>query len=114
MKNSRNTNRIKRHRRVRYKIQGDSQRPRLTVHKSLKHLRIQLIDDSKNQTLASFSTLNDKTKGNIESAKKIGEEMAGKISELGIKQIVFDRGGYRYHGQVKVIADAVRDNGIIV
>lgn len=111
-----NTNRInsniKRHRRIRAKIIGTAQRPRLCVHKSLRHLRVQLIDDAAHKTLAAASTLMLKTVGNVKSASQLGKDLAAKAKELGISEVVFDRGGYPYHGQIKAIAEAAREAGL--
>jgi len=112
MKDSRATNRIKRHRRVRSVVIGTANRPRLAIHKSLRHLRVQLIDDSSHKTLASASTLVNKTVSSISTAEKIGQSISAVAIKLGIKEIVFDRGGYPYHGQVKAIAEAVREAGL--
>jgi len=112
MKDSRTVSRIKRHRRIRSTIIGTANRPRLAVHKSLRHLRIQLIDDGSHKTLLSISTLANKTTSNISSAELVGKNIGEEIIKLGIKEIVFDRGGYQYHGQIKAIAEAVRKAGV--
>lgn len=112
MKDSRTTSRIKRHRRVRSIIIGTTNRPRLTIHKSLRHLRVQLIDDSSHKTLASASTLADKTVSSISAATQIGKSIGAEAIKLGITEIVFDRSGYPYHGQIKAIAEAVRVAGL--
>lgn len=112
MKDSRTTNRIKRHRRVRSTIVGTANRPRLAVHKSLRHLRVQLIDDDNRKTLLSASTLADKTTSTIVSAHQVGKNIGEQAIKSGITEIVFDRGGYPYHGQIKAIAEAVREAGI--
>jgi len=104
--------RAKRHRRIRAKIAGTPQCPRLSVHKSLKHLRAQLIDDVNGKTLASLSTLALKTRGGVKEAAELGKVLAAKAAEMGIKKIVFDRGGYPYHGQVKAVAEAARAGGL--
>ena len=113
MKLSREQNRVKRHQKIRFKVVGTAICPRLAVHKSLKHLRLQLIDDTKGTTLLSASTVG-KESSTVQKAQKIGEGIAKKVVELGIKKIVFDRGGYKYHGQIKAIAEAIRNNGITV
>jgi len=100
--------------RIRRKVTGTSDRPRLAVFKSLKHIYVQLIDDASGRTIASASTHEkDTAKGsNSVSAKAIGELIAAKAKEKGVKQVVFDRGGYRYHGNIKALADAARENGL--
>ena len=95
--------RITRHRRIRAKISGTAIRPRLSVFRSNKHLHLQLIDDGSSKTLASASTEKDKDPG---------LRLAEKIAKLGIKEIVFDRGGYRYHGNIAKIASEIRNAGI--
>jgi len=107
--------RLKRRRRIRRVVYGTKERPRLSVFRSLRHLYVQVIDDDKGQTIFSVS---DKEAGNkkdnctVEIAGKVGELTAKKALEKGIKRIVFDRGGYHYHGQVKAIADGMRKEGI--
>lgn len=107
-----------RHQRVRRKIDGTSERPRLSVFKSNLNIYAQIIDDLKNVTLASISTLDkefkDKLKSgaNKEAAKLAGELLAARAKNVGIETVVFDRGGYRYHGRVKELADAARAGGI--
>jgi large subunit ribosomal protein L18 len=110
--------RQKRHKRVRKKVNGTEERPRLTVYKSLSHMYAQIIDDAKGHTLAQASTL-DKSlkaetghKGNITAAKKVGALIAQKAQEKGIKKAVFDKGGFKYHGRVKALADAAREAGL--
>ena len=104
------------HRRIRHKVRGTSERPRLAVYRSLNHIYAQLIDDDKAQTLASASTreksLAVKTGGNVEAAKKIGETIAERALAAGISKVVFDRGGYLYHGRVKALTDAARAAGL--
>jgi len=104
------------HRRIRHKVRGTSERPRLAVYRSLNHIYAQLIDDDKAQTLASASTteksLAVKTGGNIEAAKKIGTTIAERALSAGISRVVFDRGGYLYHGRVKALTDAARAAGL--
>src|SRR5205807_10094139 len=104
------------HRRIRRKVRGTTERPRLAVYRSLNHIYAQLIDDEKAQTLASASTtektLGVKTGGNIEAAKKIGQTIAERAIAAGISSVVFDRGGYLYHGRVKALTDAARAAGL--
>ncbi len=116
---SRNTNRLLRKSRTKGKIVGTESRPRLVIFKSLKNIYAQVIDDQKQHTLLSLSTLNDeyfaklKSKKNKDAAKKIGEMIAEKTIEQGIKNVVFDRNGYKYHGNIKLFADAARSKGLI-
>ncbi len=115
---ARNKARKKRHLRVRNKIQGTASRPRLNVFRSDKHIYCQLIDDTKGVTLASASTLDKELRdqitngGNVESAKLVGELIAKRAKEKGITKVVFDRGGYIFHGRVKALADASREAGL--
>ncbi|MFX3674641.1 MAG: 50S ribosomal protein L18 [Paenisporosarcina sp.] len=113
-KQDKNQVRKKRHARVRSKITGTAERPRLNVFRSNKHLYAQLIDDVAGVTLASASTMEKDFdgKGNVESAKAIGESIAKRATEKNIKVVVFDRGGYLYHGRVKALAEAARENGL--
>ncbi len=114
----RTAGRLRRHRRVRKKAFGMSERPRLSVFKSLKHIYAQIIDDQNGTTLLSVSTLSpdvrDKITGgnNIETAKVVGAEIGRKALESDITKVVFDRGGYLYHGRVKALADAAREAGL--
>src|SRR5437762_2530629 len=104
------------HRRIRRRVRGTTERPRLAVYRSLNHIYAQLIDDEKAQTVASASTtektLGVKTGGNIEAAKKIGQTIAERALAAGISSVVFDRGGYLYHGRVKALTDAARAAGL--
>ena len=101
--------------RIRNKVTGTSERPRLAVFRSLKHLYAQVIDDAAGKTIVSAST-RDKdsaTKGaNAAAAKALGAAIAKKATSKGIKRVVFDRGGYQYHGNIKALADAARENGL--
>ncbi|ABV76578.1 50S ribosomal protein L18 [Rickettsia rickettsii] len=102
----------KRRSRIRHKISKTSNRVRLSIFKSGRHIYAQIIDDSKSITIAAASTLDEKRKKshcNIEHAIKVGEEIAKKAYAAGIKDVVFDRGGYKYHGVVKALADAARE-----
>jgi len=112
----RNAVRKRRHARVRKKIFGTAERPRLNVFRSNKHIYAQIIDDMKAVTLVSASTLDKEfdleSTGNIEAAKKVGELVAKRALAKGIKKVVFDRGGYLYHGRVKALADAAREAGL--
>lgn len=104
------------HSRIRRKVRGTTERPRLAVYRSLNHIYAQLIDDDKAQTIASASTteksLGLKTGGNIEAAKKIGQAIAERALAAGVNTVVFDRGGYLYHGRVKALTDAARAAGL--
>ncbi len=107
-----------RHKRVRKKVSGKSDRPRLVVFKSSKHIYAQIIDDENRRTITSISTLSTIYRekhqygGNISAAKIIGELIAGQALDKGLKKIVFDRGGYLYHGRIKALADSARERGL--
>ena len=102
-----------RHFRIRNKISGTHDIPRLNVFKSNKHIHVQLIDDISKTTLASATTLtHEGARCNVEWAAVIGKEIAQKATKAKIDQVVFDRGGYKYHGVVKALADAARENGL--
>ena len=115
-KKSRNVSRQKRHLRVRKNVVGTSTLPRLNVFRSNQHIYAQIIDDSKHCTLVSASSmdkeLNLKNGGNIEASKLVGALVAKKAKKAKISKVVFDRGGYLYHGRVKALADAARENGL--
>ncbi len=110
--------RLRRRKRIRKKIVGTSLKPRLSVFKSLRHLYAQVIDDERGMTLASACTLSPEIKdqikygGNVDASKLVGELIAKKALENGIKKVVFDRGGYLYHGRVKALAEAAREVGL--
>ncbi|HOP79823.1 MAG TPA: 50S ribosomal protein L18 [Armatimonadota bacterium] len=110
--------RERRHRRVRKKIFGTAERPRLNVYRSLANIYAQVIDDTDGKTLVSASTIDPevrqrvKSGGNIESAKVVGEVVAKRALDKGVKQVVFDRGGYKYQGRVQSLADAAREAGL--
>jgi large subunit ribosomal protein L18 len=108
--------REKRHARVRARVSGDASRPRLCIFRSLNHIYAQAIDDALGVTLASASTLELRGQGaktgNLAAAKKVGELIAGRLKEKGLEQIVFDRGGYLYHGRVQAVADGARAAGL--
>lgn len=109
----RNKNRKRRHVRVRRKIMGTAECPRLNVFRSSKNIYAQLIDDVSGQTLVSASTLESKENGgNIEAARHVGETIAKRAIEKGLKQVVFDRGGYLYHGRIKALAEGAREGGL--
>lgn len=111
--------RQKKHLRIRKHIQGTAERPRLAVYRSLKHMYAQLIDDVQGVTLVAASTLEAPLKGeletgsNTEAAHKVGQLLAQKALEKGIKEVIFDRGGIIYHGRVKAIAEGAREAGLI-
>ncbi len=102
------------HDRIRAKMNGTPERPRLNVYRSLNHIYVQVIDDSQGVTLVSASTAAAKIKtgGNVAAAKEIGKLVAERAQEKGIKRVVFDRGGYLYHGRIKALADAAREAGL--
>ena len=105
------------HDRIRKKMQGTAERPRLNVYRSLNHIYVQVIDDLHGKTLVSASTGEGKkedrrTGGNVASAKAIGKTIAERAKAKGVTQVVFDRGGYIYHGRVKAVADAAREAGL--
>lgn len=104
------------HSRIRKKVQGTSERPRLAVFRSVKHIYAQIIDDVKGETLAAASTTESsfkgKTGGNIEAAVTVGKNIAERAKSAGIENVVYDRGGYVYHGRVKALIDATREGGL--
>ena len=113
----RNVVRKRVHKRVRNKVAGTTERPRLNVFRSLNHIYAQVIDDSSSATLVAASTLAKKGEsrpvgGNVEAARTIGKLIAERAQERGIKRVVFDRGGYLYHGRIKALADAAREAGL--
>ena len=114
-KSSKNQVRIRVHSRIRQRVAGTQDRPRLAVYRSLSHIYAQVIDDRKGVTLVAASS-NEKSStvggGNVAGAKEIGKLIAGRAVEKGIKKVVFDRGGYLYHGRVKALADAAREAGL--
>ena len=110
-----NNARIKRHKRVRGKISGTAERPRLNVFRSNTNIYAQLIDDVKGVTLAAASSLDKEISGNggnKEAAKEVGKLLAKKATDKGIAEVVFDRGGYVYHGRVKELAEGAREGGL--
>ena len=114
-KADKNEARLRRHRRVRGKISGTAERPRLEVFRSSKHIYAQLIDDTTGTTLAAASSMDkgfDGYGGNIDAAGKVGKAIAEKALAKGIKAVVFDRGGFVYHGRVKALADGAREGGL--
>ena len=113
-KESKNVGRVRRHLRVRAKISGTPECPRLSVFRSNKHMHAQIIDDVNGVTLVACSTTSLKLAngGNIEAANQVGSEIAKLAIEKGIKKVVFDRSGYVYHGRVKQVAEAAREAGL--
>ena len=103
------------HKRIRRKVAGNTARPRLAVFRSVKHIYAQVIDDSVGHTLAAASSNEKsgvKSGGNVAGAKAVGKLLAERAKEKGVKSVVFDRGGYLYHGRVKALADAAREGGL--
>ena len=115
---SRTAHRQRIHRRVRQKVSGTSDRPRLTVYRSLNHIYAQVINDNDGKTLVSASSLDKETRksnkggGNVAAAKIIGKTIAERALAAGISKVVFDRGGYKYHGRVEALAQAAREAGL--
>jgi large subunit ribosomal protein L18 len=115
---SRDLKRQRVHDRVRTKVSGTSERPRLCVYRSLDHIYAQIIDDRAGKTLAAASSADKATKktlkggGNVAAAKVVGKEIAERAKAAGLAKVVFDRGGYKYHGRVKALADAAREAGL--
>lgn len=116
MRRDKTAGRDRRHRRVRKKIRGTAQRPRLSVYRSNKHIYAQLIDDLDGRTLAAASTvepgLRDDATGTVEAARKVGTLIGERGKDAGVSQVVFDRGGFKYHGRIAGVADAARDAGL--
>ena len=116
--NSRELSRLKRKKRIRKKLSGNPERPRLTVFRSDKHIYAQIVDDTVGTTLAAVSTLSteyqeaESAKGKVNAAKRVGELIARKAQDQGITKVVFDRSGYIYHGRVQALADAARQAGL--
>jgi large subunit ribosomal protein L18 len=117
-KMSKNQNRKRIHERVRTRVEGTPERPRLCVYRSVGHIYVQVIDDRSGRTLVSASSVDKETKknlkggGNIASAKAVGKYIAERAKAAGVSKVVFDRGGYKYHGRVKALADAAREAGL--
>ncbi len=110
-----NAQRLKRHKRVRGKVSGTSERPRLNVFRSGSNIYAQIIDDSCGKTIVSASSLEKGFEGkgsNVEAAQKVGQVVAQRAKDKGIDTVVFDRGGYLYHGRVKALADGAREAGL--
>ncbi len=120
-KNSKDKTRQKVHTRIRKKLAGSTDRPRLNVYRSVNHIYAQVIDDANGVTLVSATSVEKgkgvkgekrPTGGNVSSAKEVGKLIADRAKEKGIKKVVFDRGGYLYHGRIKALADAAREAGL--
>ena len=115
-RDSKNIVRVRIHSRIRHKVRGSEERPRLAVYRSLKHIYAQVIDDRKGHTVAAASTSEKnsaiKGGGNLAGAKEIGRLVAQRAKEKGINKVVFDRGGYLYHGRIKALAEAAREAGL--
>ena len=115
---NRRSQRISRHSRVRNKVSGTSSKPRLAVYRSLNNIYAQVIDDADGVTITSASSLEDQVKSKsgdlnkVESSKLVGHLVAQRAKEQGVKTVIFDRGGYKYHGRVKAVADAAREEGL--
>jgi large subunit ribosomal protein L18 len=105
-------------RRIRGKIAGTAERPRLAVFRSQKHISVQAVDDASGRTLASASTQDPECRGrverggNVEAAKVVGEVIAARLKEKGLETVIFDRGGHRYHGRIRALAEAAREGGL--
>lgn len=112
----RRTARVRRHRRVRKRVIGQPERPRLTIFRSARHIYVQVVDDTTGRTLAAASTLDarlrDKKDNKTERAKAVGGLIAQRMRDAGVKKVAFDRGGYAYHGRVAALADAAREGGL--
>ena len=115
---SKNTNRRHVHKRIRKKVQGTAERPRLNVYRSLNNIYVQVVDDLQGATLVYANSAEGgekgqkRTGGNVAAAKEVGKVIAERAKAKGIKKVVFDRGGYLYHGRVKALADAAREAGL--
>lgn len=119
MKRTREINRVRRHWRIRRRVRGTAERPRLAIHRSNKFIYVQVIDDENGQTLAAASTnqkaLREQLEGkgaSVDAAKLLGTTIAERAKEKGVSRIAFDRGGYKYHGRIKALADAAREAGL--
>lgn len=116
--NIKEQSRLKRHRRIKLRMQGSASKPRLIIKRSIKNLSAEIVDDTMNKTLFSLSSLNKEVKqklgtgGNLKSAKEFGEIFSQKAKEKGITKIIFDRAGYLYHGRIKAFAEALRKGGL--
>ena len=112
---SRNDTRVRIHKRIRGRVVGNLERPRLTVFRSLNHIYAQVIDDQQGHTVVAAASIEKDLRGkggNVEGAKLIGKTVAQRAKDKGISRVVFDRGGYQYHGRVKALAEAAREAGL--
>ena len=117
MQQNRNSVRLKRHIRIRKRVAGDVERPRLSVYRSLNHIYVQVINDEEGRTLAAASSMDKdlrtgKNGGNIEGAQAVGKLIAERALAAGVTKVAFDRGGYLYHGRIKALAEAAREGGL--
>lgn len=117
MVTDKNSTRSRRHNRIRKRVQGSAERPRLNVYRSLNHIYAQVIDDDKGHTLVSASSVDKdlrtaKNGGNLEGSVAVGKLIAERAIAAGVTKVVFDRGGYLYHGRIKALADAAREGGL--
>ncbi|NOY85567.1 MAG: 50S ribosomal protein L18 [Nitrospirae bacterium] len=103
----------RRHYRVRLKVAGSAERPRLSVYRSLKHIYAQIIDDTSGRTLVSTSSLGGSGQGNVQAASEVGKKLAEVAKSANIERVVFDRGGCLYHGRVKALAESAREGGLL-
>lgn len=106
-------NRLARKRRIRAKVCGTAERPRMSVHRSLCNLSVQLVDDNAGKTVVAASLKDVKAKLTVEGAGKLGKEIAKRAKSKKIEKVVFDRAGYKYHGRIKALADAARESGLV-
>ena len=104
--------RLSRKRRIRARVSGTSQRPRLTVHRSLTQIRAQIVDDASGKTIAAASTNEAKAKHSVDGAKAVGTLLAKKAKDAGVTAVVFDRNAYKFHGRVKALAEGAREGGL--
>ncbi len=117
---TRNDRRLRRHRRVRNQVTGTGERPRLVVYRSLKHMEGQVVDDTRGATIAGLSTISPELRevrerdsmAKVDLSREAGKRLAEKAKEQGVTRVVFDRGGYRYHGRVKAFAEGAREGGL--
>jgi large subunit ribosomal protein L18 len=117
-KHDRRSARVKRHRRVRKHVSGTAERPRLAMYRSLHHISVQLVDDTAGRTLAAASTTEAELRASIQggptlsAASAVGKAIAARARDQGIESVIFDRGGYLYHGRVRALAEAAREGGL--
>jgi len=114
MRGSRTDARRRRHLRVRKSVRGTAQRPRLAVYRSNRHISAQIIDDDAGRTLAAASSQEKAVEGSltVETAAKVGKLLAGRAKDAGVEQVVFDRGGFKFHGRIKALAESAREEGL--